>query len=296
MGSLVKKQILARGSALCGLQWCFRKLTPWIEAGSIRAILSHSVPHASVANYRKQLEHYREQFCDVSYVDLARLLETGRWDKPKPGLIISFDDGLRSHAEVAAPLLEEFGFTGWFFLPYEFLDTPEEDQRKFALDHRITLEEDLPGPRVAMTWDQARALQENHVVGCHTASHCRLESSLTDAQRSHEIASAKLVLQERLGRTLDTFAWVGGEEWAYSRSAAIEIARSEFRFSFMTNSVLLGSHSDPLKLDRTQIESDWPMEVVRLQLSGIMDLAYLRKRRRVHRLTSVRAMDGKSGA
>jgi len=279
------KQIVANATRWTGLQWLGGLWCDRLGRGRVRATISHSVPRASVDNYRRQLEYYRKRFCSVSHQDLAELLESGVWKNPKPGLIISFDDGLRTHAEVAAPLLEEFGFIGWFFLPYEFLDTPEEGQRQFAEQHQIQLGEDLPGARVAMTWEQARGLQEKHVVGCHTASHCRLRSSLTPNERHYEIVDAKRHLVDRLGQDVESFAWVGGEEWSYSQAAAKSIAEAPFKYSFMTNCRMLGQYSHSLKLDRTQIESHWPMTLVQFQLSGIIDLIYLRKRRSVHRKT-----------
>ena len=271
------KQFVINTTRWTGLQWLGDLWCDHLSRGRVRVTISHSVPRTSIDNYRRQLEYYRKRFCCVTYQDLVDLLEAGVWTKPKPGLIVSFDDGLRTHAEVAAPLLEEFGFIGWFFLPYEFLDTPAEQQRQFAEEHQIQLGEDLPGPRVAMTWEQARQLQQNHVVGCHTASHCRLRSSLTDQQRQYEIVDAKQRLAERLGNEVDTFAWVGGEKWSYSRASAESIAKSGFKYSFMTNCRLLGTDSHPLQLDRTQVESHWPMDQVRFQLSGLIDLIYLRK-------------------
>lgn len=280
-----KKKAVAYSTRWTGLQWLGSRWCDSLNHGCVRVVNSHSVPQASVDNYRWQLEYFSQRFSNVSHQDLVELLQSGKWTKPKPGLVLSFDDGLRTQAEVAAPLLEEFGFTGWFFLPYLFLDTPEELQRQYAEQHQIHLGEDLPGPRIAMTWEQARRLQEKHVVGCHTATHRRLRSSLTPEERQVEIADAKECLADRLGNDVDTFAWVGGEEWSYSRSAAKKIAEAGFRYSFMTNCRMLDSKSDPLKLDRTQIESDWPMSLVQFQLSGLVDLFYLRKRRSVHRET-----------
>ncbi len=287
MSLSAKKIFVANFTARTGIQWIARQCIKALTHGVVRVVNGHSVPQSSTENFREQLAYYRQHYCDVTYEDLQQLFETGVWSKSKPGLIVSFDDGLRTQAEIAAPLLEEYGFTGWFFLPHEFLDTPEDQQRDYAQQHQILLDEDLPGPRIAMTWEQARQLQERHVVGCHTASHCRLSAALTDEQRKHEIGEAKQVLEKRLGSAVDSFAWVGGQRWAYSRSCAEEIANANFRFSFMTNSLSVGAKTPPLQIDRTHVESWWPMSIVRFQLSGIVDLFFTRKRRSVHRETTV---------
>ena len=46
------------------------------------------------------------------------------------------------------------------------------------------------------------------------------------------------------------------------------------------------SSTSPLHLDRTNIESSWTLDVVQFQISGLMDLLYLPKRKRVARLTA----------
>jgi len=262
-------------------RWCFP---------SIRTVIYHSVPQTHADNFERQLEYYAQHYSNVTLDDLDSLVHGGAWSHPKPGLIISFDDGLRTHAEVAAPLLEKHGFTGWFFAPTEFIDEPEESQREFATEHQILLHEDLPGERVAMTWAQARELASKHVVGGHTASHVRLSSELTALQLQTEIAEAREYLAEKLGHAVDTFAWVGGEEWSYSRTAADAIRSAGFRFSFMTNSARIEPTTPPLQLDRCRVEPNWSLAMIRWQLSGIMDWRFRAKRNRVHQVTATNAL------
>ena len=44
------------------------------------------------------------------------------WSGPKPGLLNTFDDGLRSQFEVVLPLVEKYGFSACFMVPSAFLD------------------------------------------------------------------------------------------------------------------------------------------------------------------------------
>src|SRR5262245_59144336 len=75
----------------------------------IRTINMHDTPHSSMANFRRQMRFFARHFNSACEADLQILLSDGHWGKPKPGLIITFDDGLRTNYDVAAPLLEEFG-------------------------------------------------------------------------------------------------------------------------------------------------------------------------------------------
>src|SRR5205823_2878513 len=136
-------------------------------------------------------------------------LADGRWDKSRPGLIISFDDGHRSHREIAAPVLERYGFVGWFFIPVGFVDCPAEGQSAFARDHGIKSDwrGGRPSARLALSWDEVRGLTRRHVVGCHTLTHRRLTADLTEAELDRETAGAKGRMEEVLGREVPTFAW-----------------------------------------------------------------------------------------
>ncbi len=65
--------------------------------------------------FRAQLEHVRDNYEVVALRDLlARAGARGSGDRLP--LAITFDDDLARHVTVAAPLLDEFGFTATFFL------------------------------------------------------------------------------------------------------------------------------------------------------------------------------------
>lgn len=249
-----------------------------------RAVNYHDVPPSLAGAFEEQLRFYRKHFVSMGPRDLRELL-AGCWEHDKPGLILSFDDGLRSHAEVVAPALEELGLTGWFMVPVGFVDTPIEAQRRYARDHQIQAETFDGEDRIAMSWDELRQLDGRHVVGCHTYDHVRLAADLTEPELQRQIGAAKVRLEEGLGRPVKVFAWVGGEEWSYSSSAAEHIRNAGFEHGFMTNNAPIRPGSDPLQLQRTNVEAHDPDALLRFSLSGCLDLYYTPKRKRVNRLT-----------
>lgn len=279
------KRAIARASDLLRLTTLGHRLQLMRGRVFIRAVNYHDVPPALAAGFENQLRHFAGHFSAVGYQDVRELILTGRWRKPKPGLLLSFDDGLRSHAEVVAPLLERYGFVGWFFLPAQLLDVPPLHQRAAAHESRVMVHPSNHDPRVFMRWADARHLAEQHVVGSHTLTHTRLQAGLPPERLHAEVAGSRELLTTRLEAPVSTFCWVGGEERNYSSDAAIMIKGSGYQLSFMTNSSLIRPGTNPLQLQRTNVEADDPLWLVRFQLSGLMDLAYTRKRRRVNRLT-----------
>lgn len=243
----------------------------------IRAVNYHDVPHDLAGNFESHLQYYASQFVNVDEQTLRGFLNGEPWPHKKPGLILSFDDGMRSHFEIVAPLLEKYGFTGWFFVPSGWIAERIGENPEVVKN---------VGDQPTLNTEQAKYLAQNHVVGCHTETHRRLSADLSNDVLGTEIVGGKSSLEKTLGRDVPTFCWVGGEEFTYSRAAA-EFIGQNYELSFMTNTAVIRPANDPFQLQRTNIEAENPLSLVRFQLSGFMDLAYLAKRRRVNKLTAI---------
>lgn len=243
----------------------------------IRAVNYHDVPADLAGNFERHLQYYASRFVNVDERVLRGFLNGEPWPHKKPGMIISFDDGMRSHFEIVAPLLEKHGFTGWFFVPAGWIAELLNENPEAAKN---------VGDQLTLSTEQAKYLAKNHVVGCHTETHRRLSADLPDEVLHTEIVDGKSSLEKTLRHDVPVFCWVGGEECTYSRSAA-ELIGQNYDLSFMTNTAVIRPETNPLQLQRTNIEAENPLSLVRFQLSGFMDLAYLPKRRRVNKLTTL---------
>jgi peptidoglycan/xylan/chitin deacetylase (PgdA/CDA1 family) len=247
----------------------------------IRVLYYHDVTPGMSAAFRRQLALFKQAFVPASKADLEGLLTSGHWPHAKPGVILTFDDGLRSHSEVVAPILEELGFEGWFFVPIDLVETDPAKQPEAAEQQGVIHFCDTShDPRVFMTPQQLVSLSRRHVVGCHTATHVRLARSLSEEQMRLEIDEATHRLEAVLGRQVDSFSWVGGEEWAYSAAAAQQIT-ARFGYAFTTNTSPAKPGTPPLRIDRTHVEATFSLPLTRLQICGLMDFYYRAKRRRL---------------
>jgi len=270
-----KKVILAnfleRTKIIYLLLWLQRKLSK----NYIRAINYHGTPEKYQYNFEKQLVFYEKNFCSVNLKDLEDLLN-GKWMKKRPGLIISFDDGLKSNYDVAMPLLEKYGFTGWFFVPVGLIGTGncKPQDKTGSMDCRY------------MKWEDIIKLSKHHIIGCHTLTHCRLFSNISEHKLKEEIVNSKEILEQKLNKRNDVFCWVGGEEKTYTAKAAKYIRKAGYKYSFMTNNKPIFPGTNRFQLQRTNIEADWPLSLVKFYLSGIMDTIYTGKRNRVNKITS----------
>lgn len=244
----------------------------------IRAVNYHVISPEETTSFENHLQYYSENYVSVDLPMLENFLQTGVWRNSRPGLILSFDDGHRSHYEIAAPILEKYDFTGWFFVPIGLMNL-KGNQFSRGDDEKIAARE------TALTEEQLKYLDTHHIVGSHTENHCRLHKTVPLEQLKSEIAGSQKKMETILGHPISTFCWVGGEEESYSREAA-DLIKKSYKYSFMTNNAVIRSSENPLHLQRTNVEAENPLWLLRFQLSGLMDVFYTNKRNRVNKLTA----------
>ena len=260
-------------------------LTHLIYGNHIRVINYHGTSLKDMDNFEKQLEFYKKWYANVNLNDLENFFLSRRRKGRKPGLVITFDDAHRSNYVNALPLLNKHGFTGWFMIPAGVIDYDPRKQKDFIGSYFSEDERQFPDRRFLMNWEEIRLLAEDHVIGCHTFSHHRMRADDSPETLEMEILTARRHIEEKTGRDTSVFCWVGGEEWTYTRSAAVMVKRAGYRFSFMTNTAPVTGRTNPLQIQRTNIEVDNPVYLARFQLGMLMDIFYFFKRRRVNQLT-----------
>jgi peptidoglycan/xylan/chitin deacetylase (PgdA/CDA1 family) len=250
-------------------------LTNKIFSPYIRVINYHGTPLDQAENFERQIKYYLTKYFPATLTDLKNLID-GVWPYQKPGIILSFDDGLRSNFEVAIPILEKYGFTGLFFIPPGFIDEPMSTAPQFCRRNLINGVEAL---KVA----EVQYLARQHYIGSHSYHHIRLKDGLSAEEIQMEVVESRKRLEEMTHTQVRNFAWVGGENWSYGRDSAVAIGTAGYQLVFAGNSLPVTSSTDPFWIYRTNVESDWSIDLVRVQLSGLADLWHWPSRARLRR-------------
>jgi len=257
------------------------------QHGTIRIVNYHDVAPDEIAQFEKHLEFFQRNFYKVSMDDFENFLNGTMTKHNKPGLLLSFDDGLRSHFEVVAPLLQKWGFSGLFLVPSEFLQVPRDEQMKYIERHRIdskAITHKYPDGRVSMTIDEVRLLAKTHGVVCHTHSHRRLGRGISLSAAEYEIKHSKETLERMTGVEIKGFGWVGGELLSYSAEAASIIKRLKFRYALITKAGLNNKKTRRLELRRSSLDAFWPVSLVSFHLCGLFDLLYWSQKLKISRV------------
>jgi hypothetical protein len=212
------------------------------EAGGgpfLRAVNFHNTPRARRGVYERQILDLGERFAAVDEAGIHALLSGETPSRAAPGVLPVFYEGYRNNYEVALPLLERAGLRGWFFVVTGFVDAPVEDQYAFGRAHHIGLAEDnRPGERCAMTWDELRdVVARGHVAAAHTATHCAVYSVRTPEDVRRELVEPRERLESELEVEVRTLAWLLGAPYGTHPWAEVAAREAGYRLLFSNTKV-----------------------------------------------------------
>jgi peptidoglycan/xylan/chitin deacetylase (PgdA/CDA1 family) len=259
----------------------------------IRIVNYHETFDHDIANIDAHFSFFHKHYSNVTQAEFQNFMKKGIWNKPKPGIIITFDDGFQSNYRNAKPILEKYGLTGWFCIVTDFVDhEPPSTQGQFMLNHSLGLPHINFDPdsdeRQALNWTEINELlNDNHVIISHTKTHHRMTMEDSDNKLNQEIVLSKKRIEEKTGSSPEIFCWVGGESFTYTQKAMKAIANAGYNYSFMTRSAPIFSNTNPYQIHRVNVGTDQPFNLFKLRLSGFYDLLYYFQRREINRKTTL---------
>lgn len=129
----------------------------------------------------------KHNFNVISFNELIQLTRAKK-PIPKKSAVITFDDGYEDNYTSAFGILKKYEYPAIMFVP-----------------------SDLIGNEGYLTWAQVREMADNGIsFGSHTRHHVYLPD-LTEAEQKDEIFESKRILEQRLGRSINYFAYpIGG--------------------------------------------------------------------------------------
>ena len=87
----------------------------------VRVLFLHHTPAEEAQRFREQLAFLRDHFNVIDFEMFKNLCAgTAALTDERPAAMLTFDDGITSNYDVAAPLLEQAGMRGLFFVVPQF--------------------------------------------------------------------------------------------------------------------------------------------------------------------------------
>lgn len=212
---------------------------PWSErrhSEDVLVLCYHAVSEdwpAALSVTPQRLEAQLRFLTERGYQGATFAEATGDSPPALKTVAITFDDAYRSVVELAAPILERYGFPATVFVPTAHVDT-DEPMSWPGIDGWVG------GPHeaelVPATWRQLRELADRGwEIGSHTRTHPRL-TTLDDSTLETELGDSRREVEQALGRPCLTIAYPYGDEderverataaAGYERAAALPYPRS----------------------------------------------------------------------
>jgi len=203
----------------------------------------HEANWVSPKNFEFQMAFLKKHRYHVisleKLVEITRNNEIPRWKT----VVITFDDGYVDNYTEAVPILKKYGFPAIFFLPVNRMGTPGH-----------------------MSWNQVRELAgDGFAIGSHGLEG-RYLLDFSREKQIREIKNSRRNLENRLGQTIDYFAYpIGG----FSDFIKSIVAQSGYQGACATNRGFDRFNKDVFELNRIRFSNqDSQTIILWAKLSG----------------------------
>jgi peptidoglycan/xylan/chitin deacetylase (PgdA/CDA1 family) len=195
------------------------------DPASRRVILTyHSVhpdrPFASTkpSLFREQMEWLKE---NAQVLSLGDLIDGYGATDGRPAVALTFDDGYEDGHSHALPILKDLDLPATFFITVGFLEKDPLVLQHLASLWRCELDDLVP-----LSWGQVDDLRSSGMeVGSHSYSHGNL-ANMSSPEAEHELRGSRDLIGERLGGTVDLFAYPFGKPRIHFSRATVELVKA----------------------------------------------------------------------
>lgn len=210
---------------------------------------SRSVISTSPSSFRRQMQWLHQQgFQTLSLAEAAKLVRIGQPFRERT-CVVTFDDGYETVYREAFPILQEVGFTATVFLITGYCG-----KQNSWPGHVSPV-----GEQSLLCWTQIEEMARHHIeFGSHTVTHPDL-ACLTHQEAEREMQDSKQMIQERIGRGVEVFAYPYGRYAPWT----VDLAREHFSGACSTILGKVTSEADSALLPRVDmyyLSSQWLIE------------------------------------
>jgi peptidoglycan/xylan/chitin deacetylase (PgdA/CDA1 family) len=207
----------------------------------------------------KEEGYYAIRACDLA----------GRWPsilQNKRIVVLTFDDGYKSHYDLIPEYLSRHGMTATFFVITSLLSNARTQYKFDNRDHFFLCGKDIQ--------DLDKAGFE---IGSHSHTHKRF-GTLSPHQIFLELKTSKDILEIELGHTITSFSYPFGGQFAFSAATRSTLEAIGYLIAFTQEGIHIESKTDVLEMPRVNIDRFDTMETFRRKLNGQYELfSYIRK-------------------
>jgi peptidoglycan/xylan/chitin deacetylase (PgdA/CDA1 family) len=207
---------------------------------SASTVTTTKIYDVTAEKFRGQMEHLKNSgYTPVTPSDLCGFFDGVACGLPEKPVLITFDDGYLDVYKNAAPVLAEFGFPAAAFIVSGFVGKTN----CWIVDKKYSGQQ-------LMGWQEINEIMKSgFTIGSHTATHPRL-SHLVSEEAERELTGSKKMLEDRLGRRVDHFAYPYGD---FNESVVSIVKKAGYRTACSTRSGFNSINTNSFELRRLEI-------------------------------------------
>lgn len=218
-----------------------------------------SLCNSSPDTFRKQLNELKLY---VEFVDFEKAVQliVSHEQVNRPLVAFTFDDGFEECYTMIAPVLNEFGISGAFFINPNFVTGDEDYIRNFTINTVKTV------GKKPMSWEQIQELDlSGHVIGAHTLDHYNINvDDITELE--HQIGDCRKIIESKINRKCLYFAFPFGR-LEHANFISIDIATKYYPYIFSQSDYKHYFSYEGKVINRRHFEPDWKIGHVKYFLS-----------------------------
>ena len=221
-----------------------------------------SVPPALFADHIESLDGMG--FRVVGLDDVVASFRRGL-PLPPNALLITFDDGYLDNLTNAAPILARTGYPAVVFASAGLVSSG----RSMPHDEELRVQNPL------LDWAGLEAIERLGVrVESHGVDHIAL-SRMSEGEARRQIVESRRILEERLGRPVEAYAFVKGSRGDQGPEHGTMLAAAGYQVAFTTVTGSNEPGAEPFSLRRYNVEP-YPTRTLELVLRGACDAIALK--------------------
>ena len=161
-------------------------------------------------------------------------------------VVLTFDDGYRDNYTAAHPLLVKYGAKATLFLVVDRFDRDWSTTKKAHHDSGELMRE----PKLSDAEVRAMLDSGTWELAAHTTTHALLPD-LAEADKHHEVAGARVVLEDTFETEVSSFAYPFG---IFTDDDVAAVANANYRYAVTTDAgISPDPHADALRLKRVKV-------------------------------------------
>lgn len=255
-----------RAIALTGAAMAYKRS----DALFVRCLYSHTVFEDQSHDFDRIIENLKNEGDFISTDNCLELL-SGQTPLDGRYFHLSFDDGFRHCATVAAPVLTKHKVPALFFIPTALIGANDEDTAAYCLSttkYRAVIE--------MLQWSDVQSLaSEGFEIGSHTRTHVRLAAISDNAEMLFdEVVRSKQDIERRIHSPCHYISWPYGTRDDIDDRALSAIRDAGYRACFGAfRGSIVPKGTDSFLIPRHDFKVEWPLSHIKYFARGNMERA-----------------------